>query len=254
MAQCKMCGQKGFLLKVSANGLCKSCDPIVVMDVQQRGRIINDCMKLIDESKNIKTRLSRCDLLIEHAQALLEYEHKGIPTVNPSPSHLLSEYMPIRTQMAGGENSDKLLIQKHKEIQSVTCPYCNAQLDSMPTRKKKCPSCNNWIFTRIRPSDRQRILVTESGAKVIDQEIQAIRAQKAKAIQEEIAANNKATLKQYKQEGLKKVEIFPALDDNTCSICKAAAGVYPIGKVPLLPIANCTNPNGCRCTYLPVVE
>lgn len=47
MAQCKMCGRKGFFLSVSANGLCKSCEPIVVMDVQQRGRIINDCMKLV---------------------------------------------------------------------------------------------------------------------------------------------------------------------------------------------------------------
>lgn len=99
MAQCKMCGRKGFFLLVSANSLCKSCEPIVVMNVQQRGRIINDCMKLVAESKNMKTRLSRCDLLIEHAQALLEYEHKGIPTVSPSPSQLLSEYTAMRDQV-----------------------------------------------------------------------------------------------------------------------------------------------------------
>lgn len=99
MAQCKMCGRKGFFLSVSANGLCNSCEPIVVMDVQQRGRVINDCMKLVAESKNMKTRLSRCDLLVEHAQALLEYEHKGIPTVSPSPSQLLTEYTAMRDQI-----------------------------------------------------------------------------------------------------------------------------------------------------------
>lgn len=99
MAECKMCGRKGLFLSVSANGLCKSCEPIVVMDVQQRGRIINDSRKLVAESKNMKTRLSRCDLLIEHAQALLEYEHKGIPTVSPSPSQLLSEYTAMRNQI-----------------------------------------------------------------------------------------------------------------------------------------------------------
>lgn len=99
MAQCKMCGRKGFFLSVNANSLCKSCEPIVVMDVQQRGRIINDCIKLVAESKNMKTRLSRCDLLVEHAQALLEYEHKGIPTVSPSPSQLLSEYTAMRDQV-----------------------------------------------------------------------------------------------------------------------------------------------------------
>lgn len=99
MAQCKMCGQKGFFLVVSANGLCNSCEPIVVMDVEQRGRIINDCVELVAESKNMKTRLSRCDLLVEHAQALLEYEQKGIPTISPPPSELLTEYTPMRNQI-----------------------------------------------------------------------------------------------------------------------------------------------------------
>lgn len=99
MAQCKMCGRKGFFLSVSANGLCNSCESIVVMDVQQRGRIVNDCMKLVAESKNMRTRLSRCDLLMDHAQALLEYEHKGIPTLTPSPSQLLSEYTAMRDQI-----------------------------------------------------------------------------------------------------------------------------------------------------------
>lgn len=99
MAQCKMCGQKGFFLSVSADGLCKSCAPIVVMDVEQRGRIINDCMELVDKSKKMDTRLHRCDLLLEHAQALLEYEHKGIPTVRPLPSQLLTEYTPLHDQI-----------------------------------------------------------------------------------------------------------------------------------------------------------
>lgn len=99
MAQCKMCGQKGFFLLVSENGLCKSCESIVVMDIQQRGRIINDCIKLVNESKNMSTQLSRYDLLREHAQALLEYEHKGIPTISPSPSQFLSEYTTNRDQI-----------------------------------------------------------------------------------------------------------------------------------------------------------
>lgn len=56
-------------------------------------------MKLVDESKNLKTRLSRCDLLIEHAQALLKYQEKGIPTITPSPSQLLAEYSAMRDQI-----------------------------------------------------------------------------------------------------------------------------------------------------------
>jgi len=99
MAQCKMCERKGIFLSVSENGLCKSCESIVVMNIQQRVRIINDCIKLVNESKNMSTQLSRYDLLREHAQALLEYEHKGIPTINPSPSQFLSEYTTNRDQI-----------------------------------------------------------------------------------------------------------------------------------------------------------
>lgn len=99
MAQCKMCGRKGLFFSVSANDLCNSCEPTVVLDVQQRGRVINDCMKLVAESKKMETRLSRCDLLVEHAQALLEYEHKGIPTMTPSPSQLLAEYTAMRDEI-----------------------------------------------------------------------------------------------------------------------------------------------------------
>ena len=99
MAQCKMCGHKGFFLSVSENGLCESCESIFVMDIQQRGRIINDCIKLVNESKNMSTKLSRYDLLREHAQALLEYEHKGIPTISPPPSQFLSEYTIKRDQI-----------------------------------------------------------------------------------------------------------------------------------------------------------
>lgn len=92
MAQCLLCDKKGFFLSVSANGLCSSCEPVVVMDVQQRGRIVGDCIKIISKSKKMDVRLSRCDLLIEHAKILLEYEQRGIPTIAPLPSQLLLEY------------------------------------------------------------------------------------------------------------------------------------------------------------------
>ncbi len=99
MAKCKMCGRKGLFLWVSKNGLCKACDVIAELDIRQRTRIINDCMKLADKSKNIKTKLSRCDLLIEHAQVLFEYECKEIPTISPLPSQLSQEYTIKRDQI-----------------------------------------------------------------------------------------------------------------------------------------------------------
>ena len=244
MAQCKMCGKKGFLLSVSVNGLCKSCDPIVVMDIQQRGRIINDCMNLIDKSKNIDTRLSRCELLIKHAKALLEYEHKEIPTLNPSPSQLLSNYTSILTQ----------LTQESQKTQIVICPYCNTLLDKMPTQKKKCPSCGNDIYVRTEYPSRKKLLLTKEQVDKLDAQRTLEREKEAEKIRTEMAANNKRALKQYKTEGLKRVEIYTAQDERCCPTCAKAAGVYPIDKALTLPIRGCTNPNGCRCTYLPVVD
>ncbi len=92
MAQCKNCGRKALFLSVTKNGLCKTCDAVVVMDVQQRVRIIQDSINLIEKSKITKTKVSRCDTLLEHAGALAEYERKGIPTLQPLPSQFITEY------------------------------------------------------------------------------------------------------------------------------------------------------------------
>jgi hypothetical protein len=124
MAQCERCRKKGFFVFVNANGLCKhcaeqsqcrlcekwtllitdnglcyDCDSIVVMEVKQRARIMTDCEELIATSKKMDTRLSRCDLLLEHAQALLKYEKKGIPSIDPDPSQYLKEYTVKRNQI-----------------------------------------------------------------------------------------------------------------------------------------------------------
>lgn len=146
---------------------------------------------------------------------------------------------------------DKL--KRDKQLSSGTnCPHCNALLEPIPQRKKRCPSCGQQIFVRTRPSDRQRILVTELGAKQVDDEWAKIREEKAKAIRADIVDANLAALRRYKGEGITRVEIYPAPD--ACSVCTTWAGVYPITRVPLLPIPGCRNPNGCRCTYLPVIE
>lgn len=39
------------------------------------------------------------------------------------------------------------------------CPHCDNSLAKMPGRKKKCPSCGEYIFVRTRPQDGVRILV-----------------------------------------------------------------------------------------------
>jgi len=41
------------------------------------------------------------------------------------------------------------------------CPYCAAPLKKKPARKKKCPSCESYIYVRTRPIDKKKILVRE---------------------------------------------------------------------------------------------
>lgn len=99
MGKCRYCDRKGFFLSVDSNGLCGNCSSVVVHDIAQRGRIMDDSFKLAREGKTFSTRLSRCDLLLEHAEQLYLYEQKGIPTIDPQPSRILSEYRPYRESL-----------------------------------------------------------------------------------------------------------------------------------------------------------
>jgi DNA-directed RNA polymerase subunit RPC12/RpoP len=47
------------------------------------------------------------------------------------------------------------------------CPYCSKPLERMPAKKKKCPGCGNFIFVRTRPSDNEKVLVTEAQTETI---------------------------------------------------------------------------------------
>lgn len=69
------------------------------LDASQRIRIINDSVKIISNSKSIDTRLSRLDVLLEHANALLRYEQRGISTIDPPPSYLVNRFSEMRDQI-----------------------------------------------------------------------------------------------------------------------------------------------------------
>ena len=89
MARCKMCEKKGIFLSLTPNGLCKDCAPFVTQDINRRAQIIDDCVRIMKESKNLKTRVSRCDVLKQQAEGLLDYERKDIPTLEVSPSEVI---------------------------------------------------------------------------------------------------------------------------------------------------------------------
>jgi len=92
MAQCKWCGRSDVSPQETEKGLCETCSPGIVMDIRNRLGMIKHCKKLIDESEDMDTQLSKIDLIVEQAEALLKYEKGGIPTIRPSPSELIHAY------------------------------------------------------------------------------------------------------------------------------------------------------------------
>ena len=76
VAKCNLCGK--WLLFPSKFSLCDDCENFVILDLKNRIRIINDSERIIKTSNNPKTRLSRCKLLKEQIEYLLEFQRKGV--------------------------------------------------------------------------------------------------------------------------------------------------------------------------------
>lgn len=79
-------------------------------------------MKIINNSKNLDTRLSRLELLIDHANALLRYEQKGIFVADQSPSSILSKYLGMKDQIIieSLKNDADLAIAKSKSAATLS--------------------------------------------------------------------------------------------------------------------------------------
>jgi hypothetical protein len=91
MALCKWCTKSGWFLSIDASGLCSQCAKIIKLEVRQRMRIINDSVQIVNNSKNIDTRLSRLNLIYEHLNALHKFEQLGVDVVKPPPSIALEQ-------------------------------------------------------------------------------------------------------------------------------------------------------------------
>ncbi len=53
-----------------------------------------------------------------------------------------------------------------------TCPSCKKKLETIPSKKKKCPFCGQFIYVRTRPQDRKKILITEKEKDLIEEQWQ----------------------------------------------------------------------------------
>ena len=67
---------------------------------------------------------------------------------------------------------------------------------------------------------------------------------------EVISASNEGALRGYEEQGIEKVEFYPAPD--ACELCEGLAGEYPVADSHGM-ITGQTHPN-CSCVFLAVVE
>ena len=65
-------------------------------------------------------------------------------------------------------------------------------------------------------------------------------------------AEQKKALENIKNGLATRVRIMANRD--CCPACRAAEGAYDFDKAPELPLEGCSHPNGCRCSYAPVLD
>ena len=87
---------------MNEDGICKTCEATLELEVGERTRIMNDCIRIIRDSKNKEVRLKRCDLAIEHAAELYEYEKMGLVAPNISFGEVIQKLQKQKTDIEAG--------------------------------------------------------------------------------------------------------------------------------------------------------
>jgi rubrerythrin len=137
-------------------------------DITNRIRIVQESCEIINESKNLYTRLSRCNVALQNLEKLLDYERKGILTGENNCTQLKQDMEQIKAELETDVNliKDILTERKAKDPESVLCPYCAYRFEETPSRKRKCPSCKQTII-RFKSNEKVIYLLDEDSAEKI---------------------------------------------------------------------------------------
>ena len=131
------------------------------------------------------------------------------------------------------------------ELASAACPYCGVVQDPPPQRRKKCRDCGEVIHTRTDRVERKRYLLTADEAE-----------RRKREWRETGQGYVQHSLERHRELGLSRSRIRTAEDERVCDECRALNNVVvaiteDLDHMPLP--ARCTNPDGCRCVYIPVI-
>ncbi|MGQ0552995.1 MAG: hypothetical protein ACT4PU_07220 [Planctomycetota bacterium] len=90
MANCRGCGCPDTERTLDV-GWCSHCTAAVQMEVTSIERVLNDSYRILRESKNPDTKLSRCNLIERHLTRLVEIAAAGFSYSGSDPAALLAE-------------------------------------------------------------------------------------------------------------------------------------------------------------------
>ncbi len=121
-----------------------------------RLRIVYESAKIISETKNMGTLISRLHVLLDNLSKL---EELSIDEIYSNYESLLLEFV------TKGKLIDSKIANFKSFRDNITCPYCSHLFDKPVSRMRNCPQCKNKII-RIKDNDTA-FLVTEAEATEI---------------------------------------------------------------------------------------
>lgn len=184
MRKCKWCGNSGWLLKISKEGLCQKCDADVKMRVLHATRMLNENLNLMRRAKEIDTRLAKGQQAIKQLRELMPYFDKGLVNLEPAPQELVARiYMAERN--ITHQYIDHLFKRAIAEAQkapsaSARGQYITPVIEAIEKYKGQLGKTNEMRWRKRLEEDREKLLVEgahQAGKKkdqAINQYIEAL--------------------------------------------------------------------------------
>jgi hypothetical protein len=184
---CALCGRHGLFLSIGKDHLCDKCRPGVTMEVNSRLRVINESVKLAAESKNYKTRLSRCTVAMSNLRHLKErFEDRGIITATPQPPSQLLMGLEHEFELLLAGAADEITDEAQRKAETVATTtakvnaYGKAALNLADLQKEYGP---NPSLDRAGMHMREAIDFVKVSATMEEAQKAEFKGNKAKALE-----------------------------------------------------------------------
>jgi hypothetical protein len=121
VSRCKICGCLGWFTHISEAGVCTNCDHMLSLEIAQRSRRIEDCLRSADQTVNPGSKIARLDETLCQLEALSKYEERGIRTIEGSPA-AMSDDVRRRKDEVVAASAQADVQETMARIQSIALP------------------------------------------------------------------------------------------------------------------------------------